>query len=502
VIDREGVRDAARYLRNVRPIEPAEVAEYVADDPHPAVVARTLRAEAVDLGLVERDDGAFVPVPDEPPRPAFEGVEAFPEPYGRRLEDLLVEAYGPDWHRGERGDRLRERLREVKEAYLDGDPVEYDRETALAYAIYHLPDYYAAVRYPLADLTDAGLLPRRLRVVDVGAGVGGPALGLFDHLPDDALVDYHAIEPSAAADVLAALLEETGRNVHTTIHRETAEAVDFGALGGDGADDDGVDAGVDLFLFGNVLSELADPAAVVRRALDHLAADGTLLALAPADRETSVGLRRVERAVEGYVPEGRGGKTDGGDDGADDGNDAAPSAETTVYAPEVRLWPDRRPTDEPWSFDVRPDLAVPPVQQRLDEPAGSEGEFVNVDVQFSVSLLRVDGRRTFDVSPSTNRHAPLADSEDHVTERVNVLVVKLSRDLADDGNPVFCVGDGSQSVEHFAVLTRETALNRTLAAADYGALLSVEGALVLWNDDEAAYNLVVDDETVVDLVRA
>jgi SAM-dependent methyltransferase len=501
VIDRDGVRDAARYLRNVRPIDPEAVVEYVAGDPHPAVVARTLREEAVALGLVEREDGAFVPVSADPPRPDHEAVTAFPERYGRRLEDLLVDTYGPDWHRGESGDGLRERLREVKAAYLEGDPVEYDRETALAYAVYHLPDYYAAVRYPLAELARAGLLDRRLRVVDVGAGVGGPALGLFDFLPDDALVDYHAVEPSAAADVLAALLEETGRNVHATVHRETAEAVDFGALGSGGdaaeSDADGPDAGVDLFLFGNVLSELADPAAVLRRALDALAPDGTVLALAPADRETSVGLRRIERAVAGYVPAGAADVAGG--DGEVSG-DAITPADTAVYAPTVRLWPDRHPTDDPWSFDVRPDIAVPPVQDRLDGPAGSEGEFVNVDVQFSHSLLRVDGRRKFDVAPSAERYAPLADSDDHVTDRVNALVVKLSRDLADGGNPVFCVGDGSQSTNHFAVLTRETALNRTLLDAEYGALLSVEETLVLWNDDEAAYNLVVDDETVVDLV--
>jgi len=28
----------------------------------------------------------------------------------------------------------------------------------------------------------------------------------------------------------------------------------------------------------------------------------------------------------------------------------------------------------------------------------------------------------------------------------------------------------------------------------------VENGLVLWNEDEGAYNVVVDDETVVDLV--
>jgi len=489
VIDRSAVRDAARYLQNVRPIDPDEVAEYVEGGPHPAVVRQTLREEAADLGLIEREDGTFVPVGTEPPEASLDGaVTAFPERYGRRLEDLLVETYGRDWHRGDGGDRLRDRLRTVKEAYLDGAPVEYDRETALAYAVYHLPDYYAAVQYPLAELLQAGLLPRHCRVVDVGAGVGGPALGLFDALPEDCLVEYHAVEPSAAADVLDAMLEKTGRNVHSTVHRETAEDADFGSLVSESEADDG-DPGVDLFLFGNVLSELADPAAVLRSALTALASDGTVLALSPADRETSIGLRSVERAVEGYRPFG-----------ADGGTDDAGDDETTVYGPTTRLWPDRTPADRCWSFDVRPDLDVPPVQRRLDEPAGSEGEFVNVDVQFSYSLLRVDGRRKYDVDPSTERYAPLANSEHHVTDRVNCLAVTLSRDLAEGGNPVILVGDGSQRTDHYAVQTVDTALNRGLVDADYGALLSFEEALVLWNDDEDAYNLVVDDETVVDVL--
>ena len=96
----------------------------------------------------------------------------------------------------------------VRELLDDVDGrVEYDDVTALGYAIYHLPDYYAAVQYPLADLASDGLLPRRLRVLDVGAGVGGPALGVHDLLPEDSLVEYHAIEPSAAGAVFESMLD-------------------------------------------------------------------------------------------------------------------------------------------------------------------------------------------------------------------------------------------------------------------------------------------------------
>jgi hypothetical protein len=84
---------------------------------------------------------------------------------------------------------------------------------------------------------------------------------------------------------------------------------------------------------------------------------------------------------------------------------------------------------------------------------------------------------------------------------VDVLVVKLSHDLNDgDGNPLYLVGDGSQQVDHFAVLARESGLNRALREAPYAAALSLEHVLVLWNDDEEAYNLVVDGESVVDRV--
>jgi SAM-dependent methyltransferase len=467
---REAVRENAKYLRNVRPLDPDEISEYVTGQPHPAAVRQVLRESAVELGLVERADGRFEPVADGPLDVAFDGVAAFPDSCGRVLDERLVERYGPDWPAGESGARIRERVRTVKAAYLRGDPVEYDAETALCYALYHLPDYYAAVQYVLAELVDAGLLDRDLRGLDVGAGVGGPALGLADFLPENALVGYHAVEPSEAADVLDRLLSETGRNVRATVHRTTAEAFDprrdvewFDA-----------DERFDLVVFANVLSELDDPAGVVEAVADALAEDGTIVGLAPADRNTALGLRAVERTV------------------ADEGP-------LTVYAPTVRLWPGYAPTDECWSFDARPDLAVPPFQDRLAEAAdGDPEEFVNVDVQYAYSLLRRDGRRRYDVDLDASQVARFADADTHVTERVDCYAAKLSHDLSDGGNPLYRVADGSQRTAHFAVLTRETALNDVLGQADYGDLLRFENVLVLWNDDERAYNLVVDDETIVD----
>ena len=75
------------------------------------------------------------------------------------------------------------------------------------------------------------------------------------------------------------------------------------------------------------------------------------------------------------------------------------------------------------------------------------------------------------------------------------------RQGASGSNPLYLLGDGSQTVDHFAVLTEPSVLNDDLGTAAYGDLLSIQNALVLWNDDEEAYNVVVDGETTVDRAR-
>ncbi|MHC3438924.1 small ribosomal subunit Rsm22 family protein [Natrialbaceae archaeon A-gly3] len=476
---REAVRSNAKYLREVRPIDPEEISEYLEGGEHPAVVKRILQEEAPDLGLIEREDGTFVPVTEEPVPPRRGQVRQFPDEYASRLEDVLADRYGPNWHEGASGDLLRSTIRRFKADYLEGGRVEYDDDVAAGYALYHLPGYYAAVQYALEDLAERGLLDRQLRVLDVGAGVGGPALGLFDYLPEDALVEYHAVEPSAAADVLEDLLGEADRNVHTEIHRTTAEAFDPTAVDGEE---------FDLVLACNVLSELEDPEAVLRSYLEVLSPDGSLLAMAPADKQTSTGLRGLERAVEGErVPAAT------GEDG-----------EVTLYSPAVRLWPGERPSDRGWSFDVRPDLEVPGFQRRLedaaDDPDHDPGEFVNVDVQFSYTIFRLDGTRRLELALDESRWAKMAEMDRHVTNRIDLVAAKMSRSLSDDpdANPLFKISDGSEEVDHYAVLTNETSLNRPLLEAEYGDLLAFEQVLALWNDDEEAYNLVVNKETIVD----
>lgn len=463
MVDPEPILDTAKYLRNVRPIDPDAVQEYV--DQHPGVIRQVLREYAYDLGLVQQADGTFVPVPEGHPPVPSTPVTELPRRYVDQIEELLIERFGPDWQTGATGTRLRERIDVIKDRYYRGQSIDYDDLTVYSYLLYHFPGYYAAIQYLLRDLVADGHVGHSLRVLDVGAGTGGPAMGLIDALPADAWIEYHAVEPSApAVSVFESMLSLAGPNV--TPHTTTAP-VETASLPSE----------ADLIVCANVLSELEDPAAAMRRVLDALAEDGTLLLMAPADRNTTETLRRVERAL------------------ADDGP-------ATVYAPTLRLWPGERPTDDGWSFVRQPSLTAVPVQEKLQAAAEHPGgaTYTNTTVQYAYSRLRCDGRRRIENDPDPASWAKLATSPDHVGNRIDVLVVKLSDNLAAEGNPLYRIADGSQSVAHFAVLVAETALNDALSAAEYGDLLRIEAGLLLWNDDETAYNLVVDDETVVDAV--
>ncbi|WP_330631923.1 class I SAM-dependent methyltransferase [Halocatena halophila] len=461
---RSQILDTARYLQNVRPIDPEELRDYVEGHPHPAAIRQVLREHAFELGMAEREEG-FVPVADGPI--AISGpVGRIPEDLDSRLEALLVERFGRHWATGESATTLRERITRLKADYFAREPVEYDAVTALAYAIYHLYDNYAVMQHAIGSLIDAGLIPHHCRILDVGAGVGGPAMGALELL-SDGLIEYHAVEPSPAISVFERLWE--GRtNQSVRFHQETAES--FEPTGE-----------YDLLVFANVLSELDDPAATLARYTEYVAGDGSCLLLAPADQNTAIELRTLERGL------------------ADDG-------ELTVYDPTLRLWPNETPGSdaESWSFTIKDDIATPSVQRRLADstPAESDQEptaFVNTDVQYAYSVLRPDGRRRTELAPNSDRFTPMADSGSVVSDRVDLVGVKLSHDLGSD-NPLFLVGDGSQQTDHFAVVVRETGLNETLITAPYASVLAFENVLVLWNADESAYNCVVDDEAVVDRI--
>ncbi len=452
------VIDAARYLRSVRAIDPAELTEYTAEPVDATMVATILRRHACSLALIERADGTFIPAETTPIEGSLTPLSRLPERIERFLEDRLIARHGTDWATGGVADGLRARIAQLKARYLDGGQIEYDRDDADAYLIYHFPRSFAATWYVLSELLEAGHLSRSLRILDVGAGVGANLAAVDALTPDDAFIEYRAIEPSPLSVHLEAVADQlTGMNTHVTIEREAVEALSS-------------DTSFNLAMMGNVLSELEEPAVVASTVLDQITADGSWVAIAPADPRTSIQLRHIERDLEDRAG---------------------------IFSPTIRLWPDRRPTDECWSFVEQPALAVPRVQGRLGSVEDG-GAFINNTIRYSYAIMRPDRRRRHDITASESNSLPLFKAPDAVGERVDLIAVKLSADLAEEGNPVYRIGDGSQQEPCFATAVTTTPMNEALSAAPYGAVLRFGQTLVLWNDDEAAINLVVDDETTVD----
>jgi SAM-dependent methyltransferase len=456
------LHDVVRYLQQVRPLDPGELATYVDSDP--ASVEMVLAAQATDWGLIRDGSGCYQPAPTTPVPALGWAPEELP-PRIIAAGSRLLRGYGGDsWATGDTGDRLRDAIDAMKSDYLTGARVTYDRETALAYLIYHLPRYYATIGYALTPLVESELLGRPLRIADVGAGTGGPMLGIGDRLGPRTLIEYHAIEPSPAVEVLEAMTAETGANLHPQLHRYPVEQWL--------EDPEGP---FDLIVCANVLGELNAPVEVVDALLGCLGEEGALVLVEPGDREQSVRLRSVERQLTGSAG---------------------------VFAPELRLWPGREPSDTGWGFDIGTQLTPPPWQQQLQAAASDpSGEtYLNPHVQFSYSILRPDGTTRFAPSFDRTRVTPLAETPHKITDRINVVGAKLSHDLAaaSAGNPVFRVGDGSQTVDHFVVQTVSGELVESIAWVPYGSVCRFEGALVLWNDAEEAVNLVIDHDSVVE----
>ena len=456
------LHDLVRYLQQVRPLDPVELATYV--DADAARVRAVLTAHATRWGLIQDAAGRFRPAPTTAVPDRDWAPRALPASVVEAGSQLLRDHGGAGWAAGDSGDRLRAALDAMKAGYLAGETVTYDRETTLAYLIYHLPRYYATIGYALAPLIETQLLGRPLRIAEVGAGTGGPMLGIEARLGPQTLLEYHAIEPSAAVEVLEAMAAVTGPNLHAQLHRCTVERW---------IEDPG--GPFDLIVCANVLGELADPVAVADGLLGCLRDDGALLLVEPGDRDQSVRLRAVERQL---------------------------TARAGVFAPEPRLWPGQEPSDPGWGFDVGQPLEPPRWQTQLqaEAPEPTATTYLNPHVQFSYSILRPDGAVRFAPSFDRDRVRPLAETPERITDRLNVVGTKLSHDLAAGaaGNPIFRVGDGSQTVDHFVVQTVSGELVDPIAWVPYGSICRFEGVLALWNETEGAVNLVIDHESVVE----
>ncbi len=461
--DIEGdVLEAVKYLREVRPIDPGELVTYVPGASSAEEISTTVRAHAPELALIERKDGTFVPVEDAPLPWREPTIETFPSELEAVIDAVLRDAFGSSWATGTTGTQLRERIASLKAAYLAETTDTYDRQAGYAHLLYHFPRTYVAVRHCLAELMEREVLTNHLRVRDVGAGTGAALAALVDMVPRETLIEYEGIEPSPLRELLSKVgTRYAGPNVHLTIRDEPIEAIEDGGS-------------FDLVMLANVLSELEDPQSVAQETFATVEESGSWIAIAPADPRTSIQLHDVARTL---VPPG------------------------TVYSPTLWLWSDHQPSDDLWSFTEQP-IPPPSVQRQLadEADAADREQYLTTDSRYSYAILRRDDTRRYEVRARSDTYRPLASIPETIGERLNVCVTKLSHDLGTGANALYRLGDGSQTVACFGALAQESSLNRPIATAPYGAVLSIERALVLWNDDEDAINLVIDDETIVDRI--
>lgn len=152
------------------------------------------------------------------------------------------------------------------------------------------------IAIPLGELANRGALPARrpLRVIDLGAGCGAMSLGLVAALGDRAApgaslellaIDHDAAALSIAAAAIRALAARTGIGAAVTTRTADATAAPLGEA--------------DLVVMGSLLNELpADRAlGVVERALRAITADGAVIVIEPALRDTSRALHELRDEV-------------------------------------------------------------------------------------------------------------------------------------------------------------------------------------------------------------
>jgi ribosomal protein RSM22 (predicted rRNA methylase) len=154
------------------------------------------------------------------------------------------------------------------------------------------------IAIPLAELAGRGALPARrpLRIVDLGAGCGAMSLGIVATLATDAtgeaafemtLIDRDVDALRIAAAAIRDLSTKRGVVAGVTTRVADVESTSL--------------PGADLVVMGTVLNELDLPArlTVVEHALAATAADGAVIIIEPALRETSRALHELRDAIIG-----------------------------------------------------------------------------------------------------------------------------------------------------------------------------------------------------------
>lgn len=193
---------------------------------------------------------------------------------------------------------LAEAVREVSEGYttrrdelgaIAGSP-----RALAARVAFFLPRDAPKIGWPLAELARRDLLPRRrLRVLDLGAGVGATAVGVGRFVRARGLAPSIAVtavdRDDAALDVLRRVAERATELGSVPIDLETRTA-DFASMRASGE--------FDLVVFGLSLNEVGtDAREAIDRAAQLCAPDGAIVVIEPALRATTRALMALRDEI-------------------------------------------------------------------------------------------------------------------------------------------------------------------------------------------------------------
>lgn len=401
-----------------------------------------------------------------------------------RLEKLILsyieKVSGKSWDDETVLDKLRAAIIVQKDSYWkEGGKKNVGYKGAysvLGYMAYQMPGYVAEISELLIRLIREGLIRDHVRVLDVGAGPGTVT---------SSLAEVFALTENMTAEVTALEKSETHREAYNVVAKKFAEKAGGKIsaekiLAGD-ITETKIEGEFDLIFCSNVVNELTHLDRLAKTDLlmnlsEHLADDGCLIFIEPADLTNSTELRNISRGL----------KQKG----------------LTIHSPcnDLRGVPCN--VSPCWTFASYKDIKPTKLMFAL----GGETEkfrFVNTDVKFSYAILRKDGHRKCGYKiPSEAKRARLSHLKKHIGKRIHVTVSVMSNDIGDAKNYLYLVCDGTGDTPVYAALPahHRNPEHAGLLSAPYGSVVAIDSVLVRFNNKQNAYNLLLGPESFTRMI--
>ena len=492
-MDEKQLVSTVKYVASARPaFMLSEIATYLDEPATPDQISEELRPHlpTLNLGIEKTGDDyrVFRVLPEQPyilnaseehRVTDYQNDRVFPSGLDTAIARYIAKKTGKDWGDPVVLERLRHAIVAQKDDYWKPTEDRVLRYTkgysVLGYLAYHFPVYFMQTRHLLAELARDGLLKQKMTLLDLGTGPGVVPLAVADFWEnlETARAEVISVERSKEhAEAFEFLVNNYVRpDAHVVLHPPVkSDITDTGSMD--------LPPKIDLMVFSNVINELSglsvnERAGLVMDYSRHLAPDGTILIVEPAEEVTSTGLRILSLALK--------------------------KSGLSVYAPCTYLWGTNCTPNRCWSFTTTPSIKPTMIMQALaacDEPF----RYINTDIKYSYVMLRKDGKtRRACTLPDNSRAVRMSRLHLNVGNRITVAGAKMSGELGDKKNHVFRICDGSSEKPVFAVMPayHATSSNQLLTSAGYGELLLFRNVLVRYSREHDGFNLLVNQATEI-----